>query len=62
MNPSLYELKLAKAEIEHKESIFVGFFILQYAKLQVLELYYNFFTKIYYVNKFKELEMDTDSL
>ena len=27
----------------------------------MLELYYNFFTKFWDVNKFKELEMDTDS-
>ena len=31
-------------------------------KLQVLELYYNFFTKFCVVHKFEELEMDTDSL
>ena len=40
---NLYEVELAKAEVEHKEPIFVGFFILQYAKLRMLELYYNFF-------------------
>ena len=44
MNNSLYEVELAKAEIEHKEPILVGFLILQYAKLRMLELYYNFFT------------------
>ena len=62
MNNSLYEVELAKAEIEHKEPIIVGLFILQYAKLRMLELYYNFFTLFCDVNKFKELEMDTDSL
>ena len=35
---SLYVVELAKAEIEHKEPIFVGFFYLQYAKLRMLEL------------------------
>ena len=59
---SLYEVELAKAQIEHREPIIVGFFILQYAKLRMLELYYNFFTKFCDVNKFEELEMDTDSL
>ena len=29
MNNSLYEVELAKAEIEHKEAIIVGFFIIQ---------------------------------
>ena len=62
MNNSLFEVELAKAQIEHKEPIIVGFFILQYAKLQMLELYYNFFTRFCNVNKFEELEMDTDSL
>ena len=62
MNNSLYEIELAKAEIEHKEPIIVGFFILQYAKLRKLELYYNFFTRFCDVNKFEELEMDADLL
>ena len=38
----LYEVGLVKSEIEHREQIIVGFFILQYAKLRMLELYYNF--------------------
>ena len=62
MNNSLYEVELAKAEIEHKEPIIVWFFILQYAKLRMLELYYNFITRFCDVNMFEELEMDTDSL
>ena len=62
MKNSLYEVELAKAEIEHKKLIIVEFFILQYAKLRLLELYYNFFTKLCDVTKFEELEMDTDSL
>ena len=37
---------------------FIDFFILQYAKLRTLELYYKFCD----VNKTVELEMDTDSL
>ena len=45
LNNSLYEVELAKAEIEHKEPMIVGFFILQYAKLRMLELYYNFSTR-----------------
>ena len=62
VNNSLYEVELAKAQIEHKEPIIVGFLILQYAKLRMLELCYNFFTRFCDVNKFEELEMDTDSL
>ena len=62
INDQLYEVELAKAEIEHREPIFDWFFILQYAKLRTLELYYNFFERFCDVNKIEELEMDTDSL
>ena len=62
VNNSLYEIELAKAQIWHKEPTIVGFFILQYANLRMLELYYNFFTRFCDVHKFEELEMDTDSL
>ena len=62
VNISLYGVELAKAQIEQKEPIIVGFFILQYAKLRMLEVYCNFFTRFCDVNKFEVLEMDTDSL
>ena len=63
VNNSLYEVELAKTQIEHKEPIIVGFCILQYAKLRImLELYYNFFTRFCDVHKFEELEMHKDSL
>ena len=62
VNNSLYEVELAKAQIEHRKPIIVGFYILQYAKLRMLEVYYNFFTRFCDVSKFEELEMDTDSL
>ena len=39
----LYATELVKSEIEHREPIIVRFFILQYAKLRMLELHYNFF-------------------
>ena len=39
----LHEVELLKSTIEHREPIIVGFFILQYAKLIMLKLYYNFF-------------------
>ena len=61
-NNSLYEIELTKAQIEHKEPIVVGFFILQYAKPRMLELYYNSFTKFCNVNTFKVLELVTDWL
>ena len=57
-----FEVELVKSTVEHREPIIVGFFILQNAKLRLLELYYNFFDKFCDVKKFEELEMDTDSL
>ena len=62
VNISLYEVKLAKAQIQHKEPIIVWFFIPQYAKFGKLELYYNFFTSLCDVKKFEDLETDTGSL
>ena len=58
----LFEVELVKPEIEHREPMIVGFFILQYAKQRMLELYYNFFKKFCDTDKYEELEMDTDSL
>ena len=58
----LYEVELMKTEIEHREPINVGFFILQYAKQRKLELYYNFFKRFCDTDKYEELEVDTDSL
>ena len=34
----LYDVELLKSSIEHRELIIVGIFILQYAKLRMLEL------------------------
>ena len=48
--------------IEHRELIIVGFFILQYAKIRLLDLYYIFFHKNCDEKKIEKLEMDTDSL
>ena len=52
----LYVVELVKSEIEHREPIIVGFFILQYAKLRMLELYYNFFKNFCDIDKYEELE------
>ena len=60
----MYEVEFVKSEIDHREPILVGFFILQDAKLRVLEFYYKFFEKFCVTEKFEELELeiDTDSL
>ena len=58
----LYEIELLKSTIEHKESLIVGFFFLQSAKLRMLELYYNFIDKFCDLITFEELEIDAGSL
>ena len=57
----LYEVELGKSIVEHKEPIIVGFFILQYAKLVMLELVYIFFVPFCNPDKYEFIEMDTDS-
>ena len=49
-----------KSTNEHREPIIIGFFILQYAELRILEL--QPLDKFCDVNEFEELELDTDSL
>ena len=62
LNNSLYEVELAKAEIvwtqrtNHCRVLHSSI-----RKMRMLELYYNFFTRFCDVNKFEELERDTDS-
>ena len=62
INYQLYAVELAKSENEHKEPIIVSSLILQYSKLGMLELYYNFFTNLYDTDKYEEMEKNTDLL
>ena len=50
VSKKLYKIKLVKSNTEHRDPIIVGFFILQYAKLRMLELYGSFFDKIWDVD------------
>ena len=59
---SLYEVDLVEAQTDYRDPIIVGFFILQWARLRMLELYYNFFQKYSNQIKFEDLEIDTESL
>ena len=62
INEQLYEVEIAKSEIEHEELIIVGFYILQYAKIRMLDLYYFFFANFCDTDKYEEMEVDTDWL
>ena len=57
----LFEVELVRSQVEHKEPIIVGLFVLQFAKLRMLELYYTFFDKYCDNTKFEELKKDTES-
>lgn len=56
-----YEIESQKNKIKLDLPIQIGFFILQYAKLRMLEFYYDFLCKYVPRDKFQMLQMDTDS-
>ena len=62
INDQLYEVGLAKSEVENKEPIILLVFILQYAKLRMMELYYNYCIKFRGTDKNKEMKLYGDSL
>ena len=56
-----YELEMAKRKIKLDLPIQLGYFILQYAKLCMLEFYYDFMDVYVDRTNFEYCEMDTDS-
>ena len=58
----MYEVESAKKSITMDIPIQIGFFILNYAKLHMLQFYYDCFCKYIDRNKFECIQMDTDSL
>ena len=59
---SIYEAEMVKSEVTPKEPITVGFFILQYAKLTMLQLFYNFFQLFCDSQKYELIERYRHSL
>ena len=62
ISSDVYEATMMKSSVTHSEPIVLGFFILQYSKLRMLELVYNFFARICDRDLYQFIEMDTDSL
>ena len=62
INQHFYKEKLAKSETEHQEPTNVGFFVMQYANLRMLELFNSFSTKFGDFDKYEEMQLDTDPL
>ena len=62
ISENLYEIEHFKKKIVLDLPIQIGFFVYGYAKLRMLEFYYNFLN--FYINRqdFECYEMDTDSL
>lgn len=56
-----YEVEMAKRKIKLDLPIQLGYFILQYAKLRMLEFYYDFMDQYVDRSDFEYCEMDTDS-
>ena len=61
LDDDLYEIESAKKSIKLDLPIYLGYFILQYAKLRMLEYYYDCLDKILDRADYQYLEMDTDS-
>ena len=61
LGDDLYEIQLSKKCIELNLPTILGYFILQYAKLRMLDFYYNCIDKYIDRSNFEYVEMDTDS-
>ena len=62
VDENLYEIESAKGRVKWNLPLQIGFFTYQYAKLRMLEFYYDFLDKYIDRKDFQMLEMDTDSL
>ena len=56
-----YEIELNKKTVKYTLPVHVGFFVLQYAKLRMLQFYYDFIVRYVERPLFEYCEMDTDS-
>ena len=55
-----YEVEMNKSTVTYALPIHVGFFVLQYAKMRILQFYYDFIDKYLERPLFQYCEMDTD--
>ena len=61
LSDNFFEIELAKKKISLDLPIYLGYFILQYAKLRMLEFYYDFMDVFIDRKHFENCEIDTDS-
>jgi hypothetical protein len=62
ISDNLFEIETAKQVVKWDLPLQIGFFVYQYAKLRMLEFYYDFIDKFVDRADFQLCEMDTDSL
>ena len=62
LGQDLYEVETFKTRISVDTPIQIGFFILQYAKLRMLEFYYDCLNHYLIKNSFELTQTDTDSI
>ena len=62
VNSEIYEVEMYKSKINLDTPIQIGFFILQYAKLRMLEFDYGCHIKYLQPNSFELTETDTGSM
>ena len=62
ISEGVYELKSSKKKLKMNLPIQIGFFVYQYAKLRMLQFYYEVIDHFLDRSDFELLEMDTDSL
>ena len=62
MKNGVFEVEMYKSKVMLDTPIQIGFFILQYVKLRMLEFYHDSLVKYLNPNSFELTEMDTDSM
>ena len=62
MTNGVFEVEMYKSKVILDTPTQLGFFILQYAKLRMLEFYHDCLVKYLNQNSFELTEMDTDSM
>lgn len=62
LDNNYFEIEFAKSRISLDLSIQIGYFIFQYAKLRMLEFYYDCLDQCCNREDFELMSMDTDSL
>ena len=56
-----YEIEMSKGVVTYTLPLYIGFFVYQYAKLRMLQFYYDFVNRYVERPLFQYCEMDTDS-